>query len=475
MGRTPDDDVDDHTGLEDSFDEPSDEDAHGEHGDGVRLGEDDTSSSSGAPVAAPEADDEDDWTMPALGPTEAPSTGASAAAESGQALAAVPGAQPPPLPGAHGGGRLMHVLRPHGHWNQRVVLVGVVVVIAVVLFLVSGNSSDPFKARGNDTQQQGQAARDLFGPGAAQEVTPLRTSERGGGALVTPELGSPGQAVNFGNNNLGGAPDMSGAPPGTANGVVPPPVIPPVVSYAPPVPNNSSRSTSTGSSAELARRDVSALGVSPPGAENSFAVRLRAGTRAEDQAAQRAERQAEEGSARATMQAEGSDSRPALARGLRLQLMLLEPVRSGISTSVTARVVADVRDARGQRIVPAGSTAVIPFLPQEVNGRVVNDRAGEGFIILPDGAQLALRGTVKGADGFAGLTGRVRRTGGRSALRRVGGALARAGSSVVGSQTGISAYEVEDVIGANGGAYTAPSERVVEVPAGARFSFTVGL
>ncbi|MDQ3651086.1 MAG: hypothetical protein M3458_12575 [Acidobacteriota bacterium] len=445
MSRMPNEDVDDHTGLEDSSDEPSDLATADEPGGAVNFSENGATQSGREAATKPgEVDEDDDWAVTA--DTVPPP---AVAATGGPSLQVAHGF-PPPLPAAQGGGRVMHVLRPHGHWNQRVVLVGVVGLVVVVLFLVSGNSSDPFKAKSKNTP--GQAARDLFGPGAAEEVKPLGTSENSRG-LTTPELGSPGQAVNFGNgvaNGMSGASDTS---PGVAAGV-PPQVIPPVVSYASLTSSNSSPRPATVPS-DIARRDASMLGVSAPGAENSFAVRLQAGERAEEQVALRDQQPAEEGST-STTPALADDARPTLRRGSLLQLVLLEPVRSGIATSVSARVVTDVRDGRGQTLVPAGSTAVILLLPQEVNGRVVNDHAGEGFIVLSDGTQLALKGTIKGADGYAGLTGRMRKVGGRSALGRVGGALARAGGRLIGSQTGVSTYEIEDAVGVNG-TYTAPS------------------
>ncbi|MDQ3685389.1 MAG: hypothetical protein M3430_07265 [Acidobacteriota bacterium] len=461
MSRMPDEDVDDYSGLEDSSDVPCDLATTDEPGGAVNFSENVATQPGREAATKPvEVDEADDWTVTADAAPPA------VAAAGSQSLPVAHGF-PPPLPTAQGGGRLMHVLRPHGHWNQRVVLVGVVGLVAVVLFLVSGNSSDPFKAKSKNTS--GQAARDLFGPGAAEEVKSLRTSENSRG-LTTPELGSPGQAVNFSNGVANGMSGASGATPGVTAGV-PPPMIPPVVSYAPLTSSNSSIRPATAPS-DIARRDASVLGVSASGAGNSFAVRLRAGERAEERVALKGQQPAAERST-STTPALADDPRLTLGRGSRIELVLLEPVRSGIATSVSARVVTDVRDGRGQTLVPAGSTAVIPLLPQEVNGRIVNDRAGEGFVVLADGTQLALKGTIKGADGYAGLTGRVRKVGGRNALGRVGGALARAGGRLIGSQTGVSTYEIEDAVGVNN-TFTAPSARVVEIPAGTRFSFTVG-
>jgi hypothetical protein len=167
---------------------------------------------------------------------------------------------------------------------------------------------------------------------------------------------------------------------------------------------------------------------------------------------------------------------PSPLEGLRLPMQLIEPLRSGIPTTVSAVVIADVKDATGKTIVPKGSRAQLPFLSFEVQGRVSNDISSNSIIVLPNNQKLVIKGTVKGTDGFAGLKGKVRQQSKGNILARTGRAVGRVGARIIGIQTGgVGGFVVEDAINesVNTSLPFIPSERVVEVMAGTPFTFNV--
>ena len=162
----------------------------------------------------------------------------------------------------------------------------------------------------------------------------------------------------------------------------------------------------------------------------------------------------------------------------RIELSLNEPLRSGIATSVESRVLTDVRDAQGKVVIPAGSTAVLPFLAYEVNGRMISNGSESALFITPAGQQINLRGTVKGPDGFVGLTGKVKKIGGRSTAGRILSGIARAGTRTAADAVGDVSSEAENEINRASYDYRHPqferSSRIIEVASGTRFLFVVG-
>ncbi len=162
--------------------------------------------------------------------------------------------------------------------------------------------------------------------------------------------------------------------------------------------------------------------------------------------------------------------------GLRVPMQLVEPLRSGIPTKVSAVVIADVTDSLGNVVVPKGSRAQIPFLPFEVQGRVTNDISSNTVIVLPNNQKLTIKGTVKGTDGFAGLSGKVKKQNKGNLLARTGKVLGRIGARVVGVETGgIGGFVIEDSINQsiNTSLPFIPTDRVVEVMAGTPFTFNI--
>lgn len=162
--------------------------------------------------------------------------------------------------------------------------------------------------------------------------------------------------------------------------------------------------------------------------------------------------------------------------GLRIPMQLVDPLRSGIPTSVSAVVIADVTDATGKIVIPKGSRAQIPFLAFEVQGRVTNDINSNAVFVLPNNKKISVKGTVKGTDGFAGLRGKLKKESKGNLLARTGKTIGRIGARIVGIETGgIGGVIIEDSINqsVNTSLPFIPSDRVVEITAGTPFTFNV--
>lgn len=162
--------------------------------------------------------------------------------------------------------------------------------------------------------------------------------------------------------------------------------------------------------------------------------------------------------------------------GLKVPMRLIEPFRTGIRTQVKAQVTADVRDIQGNVIVPANSIATITFIPFEVNGRCLNDPEVPTIILTPDGNNLALRGQVKGMDGFAGVGGKVKKFNNGSFLGRIGrGVAGIAGRAAGGATGGAATGVVEETVneGVSAPNVISSSDRVVEITSGTGFTLHV--
>jgi hypothetical protein len=173
---------------------------------------------------------------------------------------------------------------------------------------------------------------------------------------------------------------------------------------------------------------------------------------------------------------EGKKEEKSPLQGFRIPMLLLEPFRTGIATTVTAQVTADIKDMEGNVTVPAGSICKLAFLPYEANGRVLNDNGKGATIFLPNGSKLPVKGMVKGGDGFAGISGKVIKFKNGNFLSHMGRALGRVASSEVSAQTGgldgqIIDESVNEGLGTNYNVYS--SSRVVELKAGTPFFFEV--
>ena len=348
--------------------------------------------------------------------------------------------------------RLEEIFRPNGHWNKRLIFGVLGALLVFAMFGVGGGSKSQ-----KQTESKTQPAKTLKDP---QERTGSVMQYSGAEEQT---LGTPGATANH------AVKPSDGETSTTSSQQEPPPAplrapLPTATPVVPPKTESSEKEK-------------------PEPVDEEFALVLRAGEKAE-----RDERVAEKEAERLkSLQRSSSStsSKPAtvvkdsgVLPRTRVELSLNEPLRSGIATSVEARVLADVRDTQGAVIIPAGSMAVLPFLAYEMNGRMVSNSNESALFITPTGQQISLRGTVKGIDGFVGLTGKVKKLGGRSAAGRILGGIVRAGTRTAADAVGDVSSEAENEI--NRASYDSRfpqferSSRIVEVASGTRFIFITG-
>lgn len=156
-------------------------------------------------------------------------------------------------------------------------------------------------------------------------------------------------------------------------------------------------------------------------------------------------------------------------RGLRIPLVLVEPFRSGMESTVGAEVSGDVLDEQGNVLIPAGTRVLVPFSASEINGRVYNDRNKAITINLEDGNTANFRGIIKSyRDGLPGVTGRTKKIGSRSALSKIGRGVGVIGGGIlgipVGTRIGQGVGQTGQIVGA---------ENVVDLDIGTKFNFIV--
>lgn len=161
-----------------------------------------------------------------------------------------------------------------------------------------------------------------------------------------------------------------------------------------------------------------------------------------------------------------------LPKGTRLELILDEPIRSGIGTAVTSKLKKGIVNKRGETIIPKDSTIVVQFSPEVANGRIFNEKEAPIQIVTPDGRTFEIAGQVKDAQGFAGLTGKITKVGGRSTLGKITGAVGRVGGLIPGGRIVTGAQQgIENM--SNGG-YVTNATQIVEIPRGTSFTIIVG-
>jgi hypothetical protein len=348
-----------------------------------------------------------------------------------------------------GRSRVADIIRPNGHWNKRLIFGALGAVLVFVMFGLGGSSKS--KKQEESKPQPAKTLKD----------TRDRTD----------------QLMQF----SGAEEQTLGTPRAPANTVeLPKEEAPEPIASTEPAPG--------GSRVKSVSPATPAKPEGQPKEENDrvdeeFALVLRAGERVEREtriAEKEAERQKglQRPAAGSSSTASTSNAKDiGILPRARIELTLTEPLRSGIATSVEARVVSDVRDGQGKVVIPAGSTAAIPFLASEVNGRVINNGSEASLFITPAGQQVSLRGVVKGSDGFAGLTGKVKKVGGRSAASRIFTGIARAGTRAAADVAGDISSDAESEINRASYDYRFPqferTNRIVEVSSGTRFTFIV--
>lgn len=325
------------------------------------------------------------------------------------------------------GNNVLATVKPKGNWNQRIVVFSVCAGI-LLLTVIFHNTSGKTNPKGNGDE----IARTLPPP----EASPRMADSN----LRTYELGMPDGKLPSGKRIKEEEP-------------LPQITIPKEVPPAPVVKN-----------------EPTPKPIAPPKVEEieepeDFAIKFRAANKLAAESLVDKDNNKKEAKEAAS-----------ILEGLRIPMQLIEPLRSGIPTNVSAVVIADVKDGEGSTVVPKGSRVQIPFLAFEVQGRVSNDIGGNTIIVLPNNKKLAVKGTVKGTDGFAGLKGKVKQQSKGNILARTSKAITRVGARVIGLQTGgVGGFVIEDTINqsVNTSLPFVSNERVVEVMAGTPFTFNV--
>jgi hypothetical protein len=348
--------------------------------------------------------------------------------------------------------RLLEILRPNGHWNKRLIYGALGTLLVFAMFGLGGGSKG--QKKDGDNPQPAKSLKDT------RDRSEALMKYSGAGEQT---LGTPG-APAYPTARLSDVESASSKPPEE-----PPSVL---------------ARTTTAAVTPLQTRDDSSSREEPERVDEEFALVLRAGERAErrtvatekEMERQKNSQKSIAGTSSTTATANVKDA--GILPRTRIELILSEPLRSGIATSVEARVISDVKDAQGKVVIPAGSMAVVPFLAYEVNGRVISNVNEAALFVTPSGQQINLRGTAKGNDGFAGLTGKVKRIGGRSTAGRILGGITRAGTRAAADAVGDVSSEAETEINRTSYDYRLPqferSSRIVEVASGTRFVFVVG-
>jgi hypothetical protein len=223
---------------------------------------------------------------------------------------------------------------------------------------------------------------------------------------------------------------------------------------------------------------------SPQKPDDEFAVMLRAGERTDKLSTKLDELDDQRSITRNTTQATPSEpgrlptqTQP-VPEGTKISLILKEPFRSGIATAVSAEVTEDVFDRNKNVLIPRGSTATIPFLPYEVDRRVINDRNHAVVFETTSGQKIPLKGVIKGSDGFAGLTGRIKTLGGRSVIHRIGSTAVNTATRVGAREAGNYSPDAETEINRDSSEFNPygfdRSTQVVEVSKDTKCIFSVG-
>jgi hypothetical protein len=401
--------------------------------------------------------------------------------------------------------RFKNVAAPGGRLNRRVlyVLLGAALLVIFLLLKSSSNKAKDAAAKSAADQTQS-AAGQGDGPNGRRDATSMRVGAPSDGTLRSPEsvMGSRGvegrsgdatsAALGMGTSVEPPAHNLLGGP---ANGAQPAPLVSPVgqTTTAAAVQRGAAGRGAAG--AGVAAQEPVAAPYAAAGygtGSEGFSFKMRGvdsgqrGGAGEPVAAQASELQAaargtERPDARARKQEAGGMRLPA---GTRIPMTLLEPLQSGIETTASARVDAEVRDGKGEVMLRAGTIITIPFLAAHSNGRMMN--AGEEVDVkTASGATLVLTGAVKGTDGLVGIPGRVTKSGQGNTIGRVLRGVTRIGIRQAGtvlpgggvagdieSETG----DIMDINGAVAGRYgvRGGQREVVNIPAGVRFTFVVG-
>ncbi|MFY9227688.1 MAG: hypothetical protein WAQ98_33755 [Blastocatellia bacterium] len=185
-----------------------------------------------------------------------------------------------------------------------------------------------------------------------------------------------------------------------------------------------------------------------------------------------------------------------IPRGTVIPMMMIQPFRNDLPGVVKCQVMVDVKTAKGQVLIPAGSIASVPFSQFRNDKRVFNrvdtptiisvstnsNSANAASPTNADGVvneanEIQLFGTAMDRKGFVGLEGKLRKTGDASVIKRVGRTMARAltfgAASSVGGATGVVVSEGGNSAIDSTYFYTDRTGTFVELPLGTMFFFNV--
>ncbi|MFY9222908.1 MAG: hypothetical protein WAQ98_09575 [Blastocatellia bacterium] len=185
-----------------------------------------------------------------------------------------------------------------------------------------------------------------------------------------------------------------------------------------------------------------------------------------------------------------------IPRGTVIPMMMIQPFRNDLAGVVKCQIMVDVKTAKGQVLIPAGSIASVPFSQFRNDKRVFNrvdtptiisvntnsNNANAASSTNTDGVvneanEIQLFGTAMDKKGFVGLEGKLRKTGDASVFKRVGRTMARAltfgAASSVGGATGVVVSEGGNSAIDSTYFYTDRTGTFVELPLGTMFFFNV--
>lgn len=165
-----------------------------------------------------------------------------------------------------------------------------------------------------------------------------------------------------------------------------------------------------------------------------------------------------------------------IPRGTIIPLMLMQPFRNDIPTTVKCQITADIK-SKGELLIPAGSIAFVPFSPFRNDKRVFNQVDRPATISISEDQEIQLSGNAVDKSGGIGIEGKLIKRGDANIGKRIGRTMARVltfgAAGAAGGVGGAVIAEAGSSAIDGSYAYTAPTDSYVEVPLGTTFFFNV--
>ncbi len=204
-----------------------------------------------------------------------------------------------------------------------------------------------------------------------------------------------------------------------------------------------------------------------------FAFRMRAG----DQTVKSYEQAEKLAAAKQLVATNITTTKVKIPRGTTIPLMMLQPFRNDIPTTVKCQITVDIKTSKGEVLIPAGTVAFVPFSPFRNDKRVFNQIDRPATISIAEDQEIQLSGTALDKSGGIGIQGKLVKRGDANVGRRIGRTMARvltfgAASAAGGIGGGVIAEAGSSAIEGSY-YYTAPTDSYVEVPLGTIFFFNV--